>query len=110
MKMAAAPRETTPQDATEAAKIWVEDFGKALSSGSADALNELFIDGGTIRDFGALSWDVTNRIGRNALVPRLIEQAKESHLLGFTLTPEQAPVLSAMVRLWPSSTSPQTTA
>jgi putative flavoprotein involved in K+ transport len=89
----APTRELTDEVAYDIAADWLRNLADALSSGSASALDNLFTETATWRDFMAFTWDVSNRIGREALIPRLVEWAKAANAAGFTLTPEQAPVV-----------------
>lgn len=84
----------TPEDAADIAANWVRDLGEALSSGSASSLEKLFIEAATWRDFMAFTWDVSNRIGRDALVERLLDWAKKADAADFTLNSEQPPVVA----------------
>ncbi len=63
--------DLTADDAAEIAAAWLSDFAEALSSGEASSLEPLFTEVATWRDFMAFTWDVSNRIGREALVPGL---------------------------------------
>jgi putative flavoprotein involved in K+ transport len=81
--------------AHEIGEAWLRGFADALASGSESELEALFVDAATWRDFMAFTWDVSNRIGRDALVPRLAELAREVDAKGFALTPFQAPVVMA---------------
>ncbi len=85
--------ELTEAVAADIALAWLRDFADALSSGSVAALESLFAEDATWRDFMAFTWEVTNSIGREPLIPRLADLAKKARAGGFTLTPEQAPVL-----------------
>jgi len=88
-----APEGLTSESAAEIAAEWVRDFAEALESGEASNLERLFTEVATWRDFMAFAWDVSNRIGRDGLVPRLLELAKEVTPEDFELTPIQAPVV-----------------
>jgi hypothetical protein len=88
-----APEELTAHAAAEIADEWVREFADALSSGSPSALEPLFTELATWRDFMAFTWDVSNRIGRDALVDRLLELAKDVNAGGFELTPIQHPIV-----------------
>jgi hypothetical protein len=87
------PAELTAADAHDIAADWLRGLDRALSEGSPSGLEALFTESATWRDFMAFTWDVSNRIGRDALVPRLLELAQEVGAIGFALTPEQAPVV-----------------
>lgn len=89
----APPAGLTEEAAAEVAAEWVNSFGDALSSGEASALEPLFTEVATWRDFMAFTWDVSNRIGREALVPRLLELAKDVNPRDLAVTPIQAPVV-----------------
>jgi putative flavoprotein involved in K+ transport len=84
----------TDEVAYDIAADWLRNLADALSSGSASALGNLFTETATWRDFMAFTWDVSNRIGREALVARLLDWANAANAEGLTLTPEQAPVVA----------------
>jgi len=86
--------ELTDQLAADIAADWLRALQGALSSGSASELESLFTETATWRDFMAFTWDVSNRIGRAALVPRLLDWADTANAAGFTLTREQPPVVA----------------
>jgi hypothetical protein len=88
-----APEELNAEVAAEIASEWVRDFAEALSSPSSSALEPLFTEVATWRDFMAFTWDVSNRIGRDGLVPRLLELAADVQPDGFVLTPIQDPLV-----------------
>jgi cation diffusion facilitator CzcD-associated flavoprotein CzcO len=85
--------ELTEEVAAEVAGTWVRDFEEALAIGSASALEALFAETATWRDFLAFTWDVSNRIGREALVLRLLELANEARATGFSLNDEVSPLV-----------------
>jgi putative flavoprotein involved in K+ transport len=85
--------ELTAGLAHEVAADWLGNLAAALESGSAEALEALFIETATWRDFMAFSWDVSNRIGREELIPRLLDWSAEAGADGFALTPELDPVV-----------------
>ncbi len=89
----APTEELTQEVAHEVAAAWLHDFAAALEAGSAEQLEGLFGETATWRDFMAFSWDVSNRIGREELIPRLVEWAAAADAEGFVLTPEQAPLV-----------------
>lgn len=80
-------------DAKAIAESWVADFATALKSGSTADLERLFTPVATWRDFMAFTWDVSNRIGRDALIPRLSQLAGAVGAAGFELTAIQDPVV-----------------
>jgi putative flavoprotein involved in K+ transport len=84
--------ELTQHAAHDIAAGWLQGLADALSGGSASALERLFTDTATWRDFMAFSWDVSNRIGRDDLIPRLLAWGTAAHAAGFTLSERQAPV------------------
>ncbi|WP_194903796.1 flavin-containing monooxygenase [Catenulispora rubra] len=84
--------ELTAQDAARLAAQWIADLTAALESGSASALEELFTDDATWRDFMAFSWDFTHSIGRDSLVSRLFDLAKAADLDGLAVNAQQPPV------------------
>ena len=87
---------TTDLDAAVAADVaaeWLRSFAEAVGSGSTAALEELFTETASWRDFMAFTWDVSNRIGRAELVERLADWAPKAGAEGFELTPEQDPVV-----------------
>lgn len=88
-----APEQVTADVAAEIAADWVREFGDALASGSRAELEPLFTELATWRDFMAFTWDVSNRIGRDALVPRLIELAHDVNAGGFELAQIQDPIV-----------------
>jgi putative flavoprotein involved in K+ transport len=79
--------------AAEVAAEWLRSFAEAVGSGSSAALEELFTESASWRDFMAFTWDVSNRIGRAELVERLADWAPRAGADGFALTPEQDPVV-----------------
>lgn len=85
--------ELTADDAAEIAAAWVSDLAEALSSGDASALEPLFTEVATWRDFMAFTWDVGNRIGRDALVPGLLELSSDVGPSDFSMSPIQSPVV-----------------
>jgi cation diffusion facilitator CzcD-associated flavoprotein CzcO len=89
----APPAGVTEKAAATIAAAWVMAFGDAISSGDVSALEPLFTEIATWRDFMAFTWDVSNRIGRDALVPRLLDLAKDVNPRHFALTPIQDPVV-----------------
>jgi cation diffusion facilitator CzcD-associated flavoprotein CzcO len=72
-----ATGELTDQLAFEIATKWVSDFESALQGGAKD-LESIFVEGATWRDFGAFSWEVSNRIGREELVARLADWTQDA--------------------------------
>jgi cation diffusion facilitator CzcD-associated flavoprotein CzcO len=72
--------------------VWLADLATAVESGSAAALEELFTERATWRDFMAFSWDFTHSIGRDSLVARLLELAKAADLGDLEVNTEQPPV------------------
>jgi len=86
--------EITAEGAADEAAKWLREFAAALSEGSAFSLEPLFAEDATWRDYLAFSWDFSNRIGRDQLIPRLIELAKEVSPDDFVLLPNQPPVLT----------------
>ncbi len=85
--------ELTPESAYEIAAEWLREFGDALAAGSESTLESLLTEQATWRDFMAFTWDVSNRIGRDELVARLLPWAKSANATGFTLSSAQAPVI-----------------
>jgi putative flavoprotein involved in K+ transport len=90
----ATTRELTDEVAFDVAAEWLRNLDDALSSGSASSLESLFTETATWRDFMAFSWDVSNRVGREDVVPRLLDWGSAVNAGGFALTPEQAPVVA----------------
>lgn len=86
--------ELTPESARDVATEWVRDLGDALAGGSPGALERLFTPQATWRDFMAFTWDVSNRIGREPLVERLLAWAQAAGPDEFALAPEQPPVVA----------------
>lgn len=86
--------ELTEEVAYEGAAEWLRNLEDALASGSAEAMESLFTETATWRDFMAFSWDVSNRIGRDELIPRLLDWGRDAHAEGFALTPELSPQIS----------------
>ena len=72
---------------------WLADLVDALAGGTTSALEELFTDDATWRDFMALRWDFSHSIGRDSLVARLSALARESGLAGLAVSTEQPPVV-----------------
>lgn len=81
------------QDAADVFAAWLGDLAVAVTGGSAPALERLFTDRATWRDFMAFSWDFTHSIGRDSLVPRLLELAKAADLGDLAANAEQPPVV-----------------
>ena len=79
--------------AAEVAAAWLREFGDAIADGTPAALEGLFTETATWRDFMAFSWDVSNRIGRAELIERLAAWASEAEADGFELNSEQDPVV-----------------
>lgn len=90
----AATGELTAEAALHAAADWLRRLEAALAAGSAEQLEALFTEGATWRDFMAFSWDVSNRIGRDELIPRLLDWSAAVHAGEFALTPELDPVVA----------------
>ena len=89
-----APEGLNPADAAEIAADWVSAFAEALASGEVSELESLFTELATWRDFMAFQWDVSNRMGRDALVPRLLELSSGGHSpADLALTPIQDPIV-----------------
>ncbi len=88
-----APGELSTDAAADIAAEWVRDLSEALAKGSASELEPLFTEVATWRDFMAFQWDVSNRIGREALVPFLLKLAADVKPADFALTPIQEPVI-----------------
>jgi cation diffusion facilitator CzcD-associated flavoprotein CzcO len=80
--------------ALHAAAEWLRRFEAALAAGSDEQLEALFTESATWRDFMAFSWDVSNRIGRDELIPRLLDWSASAHAGEFALTPELDPVIA----------------
>jgi len=85
-------RELTAQDTADIASAWLADLAAALKSSSASDLTELFTDEATWRDFMAFTWDFSHSIGRDSLVPRLLDLAKAAELDGVRTSVQQPPV------------------
>jgi len=85
--------ELTAQDAADLAAGWLAGLAAAVESGSTSAVEELFTDRATWRDFMALSWDFSHSIGRDTLAPWLLELAKAADLNDLALNIEQPPVI-----------------
>jgi cation diffusion facilitator CzcD-associated flavoprotein CzcO len=83
----------TARHAADIFEEWLAEFAAAVRDGSATALGELFREDATWRDFMAFTWDFSHRIGRDALVPRLLELGKEAEFDGVRVSPKQAPVV-----------------
>lgn len=79
--------------AAEVGGEWLRRLGQALADGSPAALEPLFAETASWRDFMAFSWDVTNRIGREELVERLADWAAKAVADDFSLNPDQGPVV-----------------
>jgi putative flavoprotein involved in K+ transport len=88
-----APGELSTDAPADIAAEWVRDLSEALAKGSASELERLFTEVATWRDFMAFQWDVSNRIGRDALVPFLLGLAADVNPRDFALTPLQEPAL-----------------
>lgn len=86
--------ELTETAAQEIAARWIGDFAEALASASTANLERLLTETATWRDFMAFTWDVSNRIGRDPLVERLIPWAQDAHAANFAPTPEQPAVVA----------------
>jgi putative flavoprotein involved in K+ transport len=80
--------------AHDAAAHWVADFAAAVAAGSEPDLEPLFADQATWRDFMALAWDFTHSIGRDELIPRVIQLVKEAEATGFTINDTVPPAFS----------------
>jgi hypothetical protein len=80
--------------ALEIAAEWLRGLEGALVAGSAEQLEALFVETATWRDFMAFSWDVSNRIGREELIPRLLDWSAAAHAGEFSLSEEVAPVVA----------------
>jgi cation diffusion facilitator CzcD-associated flavoprotein CzcO len=80
--------------ALEIAAEWLGGLEDALAAGSAEQLEALFVETATWRDFMAFSWDVSNRIGRDQLIPRLLDWSAAAHAGEFSLGDEVAPVVA----------------
>lgn len=85
-------RPLTDADVRDAVATWLRDLDEALATGSHQHLEDLFIEQATWRDFGAFSWDVSNRIGRDGLVKRLLDFSADAHPRDFAINAEQAPM------------------
>jgi putative flavoprotein involved in K+ transport len=83
----------TNEDAAAIFSEWLADFAAAVTKGSALDLEKLFVEEATSRDFMAFTWNFTNSIGRESLVPQLLEFAKASDVGGFTVNADQPPVV-----------------
>ncbi|MFN2538076.1 MAG: NAD(P)/FAD-dependent oxidoreductase, partial [Mycobacteriales bacterium] len=88
------PAQWPAQAAAEVAAAWVADFAAAVGTGSAPDLESLFASDATWRDFMALAWDFTHSIGREELVPRVLELVKEAEATGFTINDAVPPAFS----------------
>ncbi|MFT3864955.1 MAG: NAD(P)/FAD-dependent oxidoreductase [Solirubrobacterales bacterium] len=86
--------ELNEEVARHAAAEWLRKFEAALAAGSAEQLTGLFTEAATWRDFMAFSWDVSNRIGRDELITRLLDWNGAAGAGEFALTPEQDPVIA----------------
>ena len=86
--------ELTESAAREAASEWLRSFAAALEAGSAEQLTALFTEAATWRDFMAFDWDVSNRIGREPLVERLLDWNATALADGFALSTEQNPLVA----------------
>lgn len=95
----APTRELTAEFAHEVAAEWLRNFEQALDAGAPQALESLFTETATWRDFMAFTWDVSNRIGRDPLVERLSDWAGEVGPGDFELNPIQDPVVFEAERI-----------
>src|SRR5579862_9640418 len=85
--------ELTAQDPADVTAAWLADLAAMLESGSAAAIEELFTEEATWRDFMAFSWDFSHSIGRDSLAARLLELAKAADLDNLEVNTAQPPVL-----------------
>lgn len=83
----------TAQEAGRIFADWLVDLAGAVQSGSVRSLEALFVEDATWRDFMAFTWDFSHSVGRDALVERFVELAKETELGGLQVSSEQPPLV-----------------
>jgi cation diffusion facilitator CzcD-associated flavoprotein CzcO len=85
-------RVLTSQDAAAIFAGWLDAFVSAVERDAPAALTSLFAEDATWRDFMAFPWDFHNAVGREQLVTKLLDLAKQWRAADFGVNREQPPV------------------
>ncbi|MFT4010523.1 MAG: NAD(P)/FAD-dependent oxidoreductase [Nocardioidaceae bacterium] len=85
------PPDLADATAEQLAQAWLDGLAGVVASRSIADGRELFAETATWRDFMALDWDFSHRIGRDALVPWLIDLMATAHASQFAVNHEVPP-------------------
>lgn len=80
---------TTPTTLFEQADGWAHDLERALQSGDATALSELFLPESYWRDLVALTWDTRQHWGRADVVDKLLEHTASAEPSDFEIAKDR---------------------